>query len=165
MILVFCFCWFFSIMVLVLLFTVQVDVFNHSPSLVVQVDVFLSWSKSCCSGWSFLIMIQVLFTWRSPQKSTERKSRQREGVRQAWWRSSRSCGTKSCSPAFLGVVDIIDDVVENVLVLLLPFPREVVTLIALECIVQTHLLIGLNVLSLNQTNELVNKCVWGLCKG
>ena len=61
--------------------------------------------------------------------------------------------------------DIIDDVVENVLVLLLPFPREVVTLIALECIVQTHLLIDLNVLSPNQTNELVNKCVWGLCQG
>ena len=109
-------------------------------------------------------MILVLFTWRSPQKSTERKSRQREGVRQAWWRSSRSCGTKSCSPTLLGI-DINDNIVENVLVLLLPFPREVVTLIALERIVQTHILIGLNVLSLSQTNELVNKRIWKLCKG
>ena len=110
-------------------------------------------------------MILVLFTWRSPQKSTERKSRQREGARLASRRLSRSCDTKSCSPAFLGIVDIIDDVVENVLVLLLPFPREVVTLIALERIVQTHILIGLNVLSLSQTNELVNKRIWKLCKG
>ena len=48
-------------------------------------------------------MILVLFTWRSPQKSTERKSRQREGVRLAWRRSSRSCGTKSCSPTLQGI--------------------------------------------------------------
>ena len=109
-------------------------------------------------------MIQVLFTWRSPQKSTERKSRPREGVRLAWRRSSRSCGTKSCLPTLLGI-DINDNIVENVLVLLLPFPREVVTLIALERIVQTHILIGLNVLSLSQTNELVNKRIWKLCKG
>ena len=47
-------------------------------------------------------MILVLFTWRSPQKSTERKSRPREGVRLAWTRSSRSCGTKSCSPTLQG---------------------------------------------------------------
>ena len=76
-------------------------------------------------------MILVLFTWRSPQKSTEQRSRQREVVRLAWRRSSRSCDTKSCSPTLQGI-HIIDDVVENVLVLLLPFPREVVTLIALE---------------------------------
>ena len=64
---------------------------------------FESWSKSCCSGWCFLIVIQVLFTWRSPQKSTGRKSRPREGVRLAWRRSSRSCGTKSCSPTLQGI--------------------------------------------------------------
>ena len=40
------------------------------------------------------------------------------------------------------LLNIIDDVIENVLVLLLPFPREVVTLIALERIVLTHLLIA-----------------------
>ena len=48
-------------------------------------------------------MILVLFTWRSPQKSTERKSRPREGVRLAWTRSSRSCDTKSCSPTLQGI--------------------------------------------------------------
>ena len=93
-----------------------------------------------------------MFTWRSPQKSTGRKSRPREGVRLAWRRSSRSCDTKSCSPTLQGI-HIIDDVVENVFVLLLPFPREVVTLIALERRVQTHLLIGLNVLSPNKRNR------------
>ena len=51
------------------------------------------------------------------------------------------------------LLNIIDDVIENVLVLLLPFPREVVTLIALERRVQTHLLIGLNVLSPNKRNR------------
>ena len=43
-------------------------------------------------------------------------------------------------PPCKALLDISDDVVENVFVLLLPFPREVVTLIALERIVQTHLL-------------------------
>ena len=45
-------------------------------------------------------------------------------------------------PPCKALLDISDDVVENVFVLLLPFPREVVTLIALERIVLTHLLIA-----------------------
>ena len=56
-------------------------------------------------------------------------------------------------PPCKALLDISDDVVENVFVLLLPFPREVVTLIALERRVQTHLLIGLNVLSPNKRNR------------
>ena len=96
---------------------------------------------------------------RSGKAAHEKESGWRGGARREVAVPSRVC------PPCSALLDINDDVGENVSVLLLPFPREVVTLIALERRVQTHLLIGLNVLSSSQTNEVVNKCVWLLYKG